>query len=581
MNNARFDAKKYDAMTQVYTKEYFMSEADAMIMAHPEIDFSVVELDVNRLTMINDIYGLGEGDRLLKYMAETLNMVLEEVEYSIYARVHADLFVFLCPYSKQNLNSYISAIEKRATEFSSNLNFELLISFGVYIVTNRDLSISSMCERANLALKSVKGNYVNHVGIFDKKMHDKAVKEVEITSKMNAALMNGEFEVYFQPKHNLDGEKLIGAEALVRWNSPDNYTPSDFIHIFEENGFIMKLDYYVWEETCKFISSAQSVGVNVPPISVNVSRVDLYNPDLVNILMGLVKKYAIAPNLLKLEFTESAYSESEQLMLSVMEEFHQHGLEVDMDDFGSGYSSLNMLKDVPIDGLKIDLRFLDKSNDERKSNRILAAVIHMAKWLGIPAIVEGVETPEQVSHLKNLGCTMVQGFYFAKPMPAKQFIQYIKDREHNIEPVVSKPFDEEVLDPDKWWEYVISDCEAVLEMHDCYLLCDRGEGEELEIILASDSFYEVFGTTRERMYNLRCNITDFFMERDKERVMASLDSLKDYHSIGQEIYRISCPLGTFWIHVKARLLEKNEEHGVYFCIVDNITQEILTAMKGI
>ena len=576
MNNAKFDAKKYDTMTQVYTKEYFMERGAELIDEHPEMEFCIVELDVNKLTMINEMYGLGEGDRLLRYMATTINNTLDDVEYSLVARVHADLFVFMCPYSKDLLDDYIGEIEKKIGEFSLSLNFDLLLSFGVFIIDDRTLTLSNMCERANLALKTVKGNYMKHVGIFDKSMRDKAIVEVEISSKMNAALLNREFEVYYQPKHSLDGERLIGAEALVRWRTADGkiISPAVFIPIFEENGFIMKLDAYVWEETCRFISRMQAEGKEVPPISVNVSRVDLYNPDLVDLLIGLVKKYAIAPDMLKLEFTESAYSESEQLMLNVMEQFHSYGLEIDMDDFGSGYSSLNMLKDVPIDGLKIDLRFLDKSADEMKSNRILAAVIHMAKWLGIPSIVEGVETLEQLNHLKNLGCTVVQGFYFAKPMPGTDFERYIQESNSRISGIIEKPYDEFILDPDEWWNNVSSDCEPILEMHDCFVLCDRGESNELEIILASDNFFALFGTTRERMYSCRCNITDFFFEDDCKRVMESLDQIKNYHSIGQEIYRINCPRGTRWINVKARLLEKNEGHGVYFCIIDDITELI-------
>lgn len=573
MINDRLDSKSTDAMTGVCTKDYFFKYASEIINENTDVDFCIIELDVNRLTMINDMYGLNEGDKLIQFMADTLKRVLETEELSMIARIYADLFAFLCPYSEEGHLVYINEIEDEISRFSSDLGFELLVSFGVYKIIDRNIKISSMCERANLALKSVKGNFMQHIGYFDIAMHEKALMEIEITSKMNQALRNGEFEVYFQPKHSLDDESIIGAEALVRWKTEDGriVSPGIFIPIFETNGFITKLDFYVWEETCRFISSMQAKGISVPPISVNVSRVDLFNPDMVDTLIGLMKKYAIDPKMLRLEFTESAYAQSEQLMLKAMERFHAYGMEVEMDDFGSGYSSLNMLKDVPIDGLKVDFRFLGASNDEHKSKRILAAVIHMAKWLKIPCIVEGVETSEQIEHLKSLGCTMVQGFFYSKPIPQEEFIDYISNRNLKDPDRKEDLLSEMVIDPDSWWLGVTSDCEPVLEMHGAYILCDKGEELELGIIMASDSYYELMKCNRQKMYEICDDYFEYIHPDDINKLCNMFNALKDYHSMGQALYRRKVDGDYRLMYIKARLLEKNDTHGVYFCMIDDIS----------
>ncbi|MCR4748376.1 MAG: GGDEF domain-containing phosphodiesterase [Lachnospiraceae bacterium] len=574
--------KHLDALTRIYTKDYFIEHAGSMFRENPETDFCIVEFEVNRLSMINDMYGLGEGDRVLKTIAKVLLEIFNEVELSLVCRVQSDTFAFACPYDKENLETYINGIEDNLKQLSSNLSVDLLMSFGVYVVCDKRLSILSMIERANLALRSVKGNYIQHVGYFTESMRDKAVEETEITAKMNAALINNEFKIFFQPKHSLDDERVVGAEALVRWITPEKgvVSPEKFIPLFEENGFIMKLDAYVWEETCRFIKENQEKGIEVPPISVNVSQVDLYNPHLVDTLVGLTRKYAIDPKMLKLEFTESAYTESTQQMLGIMDKFHEHGMEIDMDDFGSGYSALNVLKDVPVDGLKIDLKFLSKTNEDNsgKAKRILAAVIHMAKWLGIPAIVEGVETIDQVDHLKSLGCTMVQGFYYARPMPESEFVKYIKTKSTRVKLETERPFDEVVINPDEWWENVGSDCEPILEMNTCHILFDRGVGDELGVIRASDSLYEIIGG-RERFFNKPFTFDTIVDEDDRKRFFEMFDEINDYHSIGKSICRLELDGQVIWADFKIRLLEKNEDHRVFFAVVDDVTRSVASVLN--
>lgn len=582
MNISGVDSKYIDSLTRVFTKEYFYIQARKLIEENPDTVFCVCQLDINRLTMINDMYGLGEGDRVLKVIGSTLINIFQEVPESLVARVHADLFVFLCPFDKETVEGYIDVLEESARFLSGKLNVDLLLSFGIYVANEKNVPVTSMVERANLSLKAVKGNYINHISYFDIEMREKAIDELDIVTHMNSALKNKEFVVYYQPKHNLETEEVIGAEALVRWISPTKgvVSPAKFIPIFENNGFIMKLDEYVWEETCKFISENRNKGIMVPPISVNVSRVDLFNPKLVETLVGLTKKYAIDPKMLKLEFTESAYTESMQQMLGVMERFHEHNMEIDMDDFGSGYSGLNVLKDVPVDGLKIDLKFLGKAEDDVKGKKILASVIHMAKWLGIPSIVEGVETLEQVKHLKSLGCTMVQGFYYAKPMPTEEFINYLKEKSISTKIETDKVFKEDVIDPDDWYDAVSSDCEPILEMNHSYMLLDRGVGEELSIIRASDSFYDSLGGRGlQHVNNKQCS--EIVFKDDLKKVYDVLDSINDYSTIGKCINRAVFNDNMIWIYMRVRLLAKYEEHKVFFATLDDITDTIGTTKQYI
>ncbi|MEG0216548.1 MAG: EAL domain-containing protein, partial [Hungatella sp.] len=249
--------------------------------------------------------------------------------------------------------------------------------------------------------------------------------EQEITNDMKYALENGQFEIYLQPQYNIHTKLPCGAEALVRWMHPKKgmLSPGIFIPIFERNGFITKLDYYVWEQACRCLHEWILQGIKPYPISVNVSRVDLYNPKLVETFLELVDRYEIEPRLLNLELTESAYTDNPIAMKKMMERLQEHGFLIMMDDFGSGYSSLSLLKDILVDVLKIDMQFLSKTEIPGRGENIIASVIRMAKWLNIPVIAEGAESGDQVDFLRSVGCDFVQGYYFARPMPVSDYEQ--------------------------------------------------------------------------------------------------------------------------------------------------------------
>ena len=251
---------------------------------------------------------------------------------------------------------------------------------------------------------------------------------------MKGSLRRGEFLVYLQPKYELMSERIVGAEALVRWLHPQLgfISPARFIPIFEQNGFIYQLDKYVWEKTCQLLKDDIDHGRPVLPISINVSRIDLYSPNIVKVFEELIDKYDIPPKLLELELTESAYVENPQQIIEIAKELQARGFPILMDDFGSGYSSLNMLKDMPVDILKIDLKFLSdtQGDDHGRGGNIMTSVVRMAKWLDVPVIAEGVETQAQVDFLRTIGCECVQGFFYSKPVPIEVYEDLVtKDRQ--------------------------------------------------------------------------------------------------------------------------------------------------------
>lgn len=315
------------------------------------------------------------------------------------------------------------------------LAFDVVPAIGIYVIRERDLSVDAMYDRANLAAKQCKGNYIENYAFYVDEMREDIVREQQIVNHMRHALDEEEFVLYLQPKYSLQDNRICGAEVLVRWAKPEGgmISPGEFIPIFERNGFITKLDYYVWEKTCKLLAGWIAEGKKPSPVSVNISRVSLYNPRLVEAICGLTDRYHIPRELLELELTESAYTTNPKAIKETMERLQKEGFSILMDDFGSGYSSLNVLKDIAVDVLKIDMKFLSDTDQEGRSQNILASVVRMAKWLNLPVIAEGVERREQVDFLHSVGCEYVQGFYFARPMPVSDYEKLVSEKKDELQ----------------------------------------------------------------------------------------------------------------------------------------------------
>ncbi|MEG1049599.1 MAG: EAL domain-containing protein, partial [Oscillospiraceae bacterium] len=293
------------------------------------------------------------------------------------------------------------------------------------------LPVSSMCDRSKIAIQSIKGKFDRCIALYDDNHRKALIEEQEISSQMHKALENGEFIPYYQPKYNLCTGEIVGAEALVRWIHPTKgvIPPQNFIQLFEKNGFISSVDFYMWECVCKYLNGVIQAGKTPLPVSVNVSRVDVYNPNLCDFLQGLVKKYNISPDLLELEITENSYIENAEELIKTINDLKALGFTIEMDDFGSGYSSLNMLSDVPVDVIKLDMRFLQSKNAFSGQKNILSFIVSLANWMDVQTVAEGIETVEQVEFLRSLGYAKGQGYYFAKPMPQAEYEQLLEKNE--------------------------------------------------------------------------------------------------------------------------------------------------------
>jgi len=419
---------EHDPLTDVYNKNAFLRLAADMIAKSPATSFAIAMVDVDRLKIINDIFGHDAGDKLLRHIAGLLREYCSGM--GLYARVESDNFALCLPGGQDAAADAFSFLNSRIAEY--DLSFEILLSCGVYVSEGADIAADKMLDRAQIACKTVKGNYVRRFAVYNDDMRAKMIEEQTIVSQMNAALEGGQFVVWLQPKCRLDDGRIVGAEALVRWMHPEKgmVMPGKFIPIFENNGFIMRLDEYIWEETCKLLRSwLDSMPNGAVPVSVNISRVDIYNPSLCSCLTGLIEKYHLPARMLELEITESAYTEEPELLSGVISQLRADGFKVGMDDFGSGYSSLNMLKDMPVDELKIDMRFVSGSDMTGRGGSILTSVLDMTKQLELPALIEGVETEQQALFLRGIGCDVAQGYYFHRPMPVAEFEKLLSDAE--------------------------------------------------------------------------------------------------------------------------------------------------------
>lgn len=419
---------EFDSLTGICNKEHFLYEVSKLVKSEKPGSFIFVRFDIYRFQLINAFFGIHEGDLLLKYIATFLSDFVKSFTSSICGRMNADVFAFCIPFSDESaVVDMVKHIKKMLKAYP--LNFDIVPTFGIYLISDLSVQPDIMLDRAALAAKSIKGNYMVNYAFYNDKMRQEITTEQEITNEMNKALEDHQFTVYFQPKYDLKTRIPCGAEALVRWIHPVKgcVSPGTFIPVFERNGFVTKLDYYVWESVCIAIRKWLDCGKLVHPVSVNVSRVNLYNKDLIRQLCELTDKYNVPKELINLEITESAYTESPEILQQMTEKLKNCGFVIMMDDFGSGYSSLNILKDIDVDVLKIDMRFLSDTHRQQRSENIISSVVGMAKSLGISTIAEGVERKEQADFLASIGCDCVQGFYFARPMPIEQYEPYAED----------------------------------------------------------------------------------------------------------------------------------------------------------
>ncbi len=563
--------QEYDLLTGLYNRRTFYEKAGAVIRENPRRVYQLVCVDVERFKLINDLFGRERGDDLLCYLAERMKKDFYPKE-GILGRLFNDVFAICLPGGNEK------ETEERLLRIFREypLDMAVIPAIGFYRVTDRSLSVSQMCDWAILALHSVKGNYMKHSAVYDLGLRNTLLKEQEILNGMETALEQREFEIYMQPKCYMYTNRIVGAEALVRWNHPTRglIPPAEFIPIFERNGFIKKLDVFVWEEAASWLRRWMDSGHPPIPVSVNISRIDVYGMDVCGTFQELLKKYDLEPKWLEIEITESAYVNRTEEVIQTMERLMKNGFTILMDDFGSGYSSLNMLKDISVNILKIDMRFLDK--DDTKSKGILESVVHMSKWLNLPVIAEGVETQNQVDFLLGLGCMYAQGYFYFKPMPLKEFEALIEDC-GKVEVIGDGKLEfqkERILDfHDLFHEDVISG-RLLGDLLGAIALYTLEEGR-LSLMRGTEEYYRVTGRFG-RPDHAEIDLFLTIMEEDRLLLQDGLMEAKNgLYGGGVEVcVRQLQKERTVWLHLRLFYLAEKGTQDVYYASLDDITDQM-------
>ncbi|MCR5508543.1 MAG: EAL domain-containing protein [Lachnospiraceae bacterium] len=416
----------YDSLTGLLNAESFYRKTEKHIHLNEDRNFALIAVDIDKFRLINDRYGIDSGNRCLSVLGEEIRKILPRELPA--CRYQADMFSLLFEYeSEQDIIDLMTELS-RAVKASPVLPTSLSLVYGIYKIVDRDIPARLMCDRARAVKKQVKGSALSNYAVYDDVIRLKMREQAEIENEMEQALANGEFVMYLQPQIDIRTGKMCGAEALVRWKHPVKgvLVPANFLSLFEDNGFITKLDLFMWEQACRYIVDLQRREIMLP-ISVNVSRRHVGETDIVKILTDLVAKYGFENKYLEIEITENLFLEDVTQLFDEMGELKDRGFKILMDDFGSGYSSLNMLRKAPIDTMKIDRFFLDEIMSTERGKIIVESSVRMAKMIGLDVIAEGVETKEQLEFLRSIDCDMAQGYYYSKPIPVDEFEEFIKE----------------------------------------------------------------------------------------------------------------------------------------------------------
>lgn len=561
-----------DELTGCWSFNGFKKQAEDLIRNHPENAYSLWYCDIKQFKFINETFGYDEGDRLLQYWVEIVTSVLNEEE--LMGRISADNFVVLTCQSMEweFARRFEITTEKLRVFFNQpGISYDVEVAAGVYLVKPEDItesSINRMLDFANVAQQEAKKQSGTHFCVYTDELWKKQVRMSKIRKHLKAALANGEISVWMQPQYNYVTGEMVGAEALCRWNHKNlgNISPAEFIPVLERTSQVTLLDRYVWEEVCKHMRKWQDEKMFFIGLSVNISRIDIQEEGFYEYLKELVAKYDIEPSMLHLEITESAYMDNSEQVIEIVERLQQDGFIVEMDDFGSGYSSLNMLKEVPVDILKLDIRFLSESAyDSARGGNILSAVIRMAHSLNLPVIAEGVETIEQADFLKNLGCQIMQGYYFSRPMPMDEFEELL--RRQTVGELPTSFHGEglwnlgEILEAGSSSGFIFDRCigpAMLLEF----------DGEHLAVLMANDALFDTLQVDREQFsmqrQDLLAKMRPEYRERLKQTLWEAVETGSSRGS-GQSYGDSGWAVGTY------RLISSGAYSHILFAMIEDIT----------
>lgn len=421
-------AAYFDALTGLPNMNKFKLDAVDYLQAHPDEPLVVMKLDIQNFKVINEMFGFGVGDRIICRLANCVNTMRQTFSTpSVFARVNADEFIFLAILTDEMAHFSPESEDlpaQIAKEFARILgSHKITLRYGRYIFHSSECDVQGMIEHVTLAHSMAKSEKDTIVFDYNEQLRERTLQEARLENKMENALQNREFHVYLQAKYDLQQETVVGAEALVRWLEPDGtlISPRDFIPLFERNGFIVKLDMYVFESVCALMHDYIVAGGAPIPVSINFSHMHLRRPDFVSDLAAMADRYDIPKQFLEIELTESIIFNHDDILEDLLLSLHDTGFSLSMDDFGTGFSSLGLLKNLPLDVIKIDKTFFDLGPHDQRTRLVVESIMEMAKKLHIATVAEGVERTEQIDFLRQVGCDIAQGFFYARPIPAVEF----------------------------------------------------------------------------------------------------------------------------------------------------------------
>jgi len=428
---------EHDPLTGAFNTQTFFEKIEKLIKGRPQEQFCILRFDVAGFKAINESFGLEEGNRLLRGIARLIRQRLN-AEKEVFSRLTADVFAVCLAGGKEHALQFVQALSLRLDHYSDT--FRVRLFFGICPVENPRTPAHILCDWAYLAQKTVKGSDIVNFAFYDDDLRKRLHDESYITDQMYEALEKNQFRLYLQPKVQISSGRVVGAEALVRWQHPEDglILPGRFVPLFERNGFIVRLDSYIWDQTCQTLRSWLDKNYEPMPISVNMSRLHFNDDDLPDKLISLMNKYSLPRHMLELELTESAFFANESRLIRLMEEMRAAGFVFSMDDFGTGYSSLSTLRDLPFNIVKIDRAFISDGTNNRRGQIVARNTIALARDLDMSIVAEGVETMEHARFLLNCGCNCAQGFYYSRPVDVPEFevISFVQEKAFWVHPLL-------------------------------------------------------------------------------------------------------------------------------------------------
>ncbi len=569
---------EHDELTGMLNRVGFSAEIDKMLTAlsdEERKEYLMVYLDIQRFKAVNELFGVLEGDRFLIHVAQVINEIVHNK--GLGCRVGSDRYLAFFQYTPGTPDEALDNLLQKISSY--NLPFEIMCNAGVYLPTDENIAVERMIDRAIMAQGSIKGSYTTRYTYYDDRLRADMLSENEIVGNIRIALKERQFVAYFQPQYNHSTGMLVGAEALVRWIHPEHglISPGRFIPVFEKNGFITQLDLYVFEMVCQFQRRCLDEGLPCVPISTNLTRYDIFRPDFIDKLEIVRNCYEIPANLLRLEITESVAFGNSQYINEAVRKLHNLGYIVEMDDFGSGYSSLNILKDIDFDVIKLDMRFLQdtQSTNQRRGGTILSSVVRMLNWLKLPIIAEGVEEQKQADFLGSIGCDYIQGFVYSKPLPEEEYVELLKTSRRGL--ILPKMRLRDKLEKINFWDDDSLETTIFSEFVGPACIFDY-QDDRVDILRVNTKYVHELGMNMAKDNLIHTNPLDILEGSDrilfKNMLKRAIETEEEQESeTWCKVVSNCCGEETICIRTRVQLLGEIKGNYLFFSTIQNVTDD--------